>query len=646
MASISQPFRLSSLPKIPSLSNYANQTEYLQVVDNLSPSANKVNIGISGSSISQYLINPTPKLVFNLPIPSTNIVTACDVDENSDNLETWCYGLEARKVSHLHLATKPVIQDATSSSNAEISSKFKYKLKAKAVSIKVYSKAEKVLVVLQNGLIQTFDHELKLLNTIDISYDNVKFVQPFQDGQGNDFVFVLCQLNDNKLCYKLFQVGEFVTCIELNSIILENTTLDGAKLCYQFGKLYILKDSNELSIYQLPHLQLQSNIQLPFVSKGSVTSIKPVSSNRVLLTSDNIIYLVDLLYNAVLFEKEIKSVKAIQLLSSAAVLDNSDDNRKTIALGVSTKNGTNPSSYLDVINIDVGTGTLKDAMGKGFMVKQKRGLQKLFNESNEDEDAELPSPEYEAILKQLKTCKKAENFDSIFFKKLSLSKAYYTDNDRFLNDNDLLTQIIDALFANFKDEYPDALTYLLTHPLFPPAHSKGLLTKLKNNPRLFKQAIVTCPNVPLDDLLTELFNITNVELCFDITLRVLQDYKKESIKAGIRKIEKMDITNFLDMILSSDKPDSDLQLNKLQIFQLMSLIIDSIGLFALDDEYLEKLSSFVDAQVTVVSQNTELLHLMDHYTRNSSFINNKSNSSTHSSATQPISAYTVDYLEC
>ena len=99
-----RPFRLSALPKIPSLNNYANQTDYLQVVDNLSPSANKVNIGISGSSISQYLINPTPKLVFNLPIPSTNIVTACDVVEDAANTEVWCYGLEARKVSHLHLS--------------------------------------------------------------------------------------------------------------------------------------------------------------------------------------------------------------------------------------------------------------------------------------------------------------------------------------------------------------------------------------------------------------------------------------------------------------------------------------------------------------------------------------------------------------
>ena len=647
MASISQPFRLSALPKIPSLNNYANQTDYLQVVDNLSPSANKVNIGISGSSISQYLINPTPKLVFNLPIPSTNIVTACDVVEDAANTEVWCYGLEARKVSHLHLATKPVIQDAVSSSNAEITSQFKYKLKSEVVSIKIYSKAEKVLVILRNGLIQTFNYELKLSNTIDISYDDIRFVQFFQDGQGNDFFFVLCQLSDEKICYKLFQVrSESVSCIELNSIILENYTLENAKLCFEFGKLYVLKNSNELSIYQLPHLQLQTSIQLPFISKDAVVSIKPVSSNRVLLTADNTIYLVDLLYNAILFQKDLQNIKAIQLLSTAVVQENSEDNRKTIALGVTTKNGANPTSYLDVINIDVGTGTLKDAMGKGFMVKQKQKLQKLFEESNEDDDVELPSPDYERIIKQLHICKKIENFDSIFFKMLSLDKEYYTDNDRFLNDSDLLTQIIDCLFLNFKDEYPKALTYLLTHPLFPPVHAKGLLTKLKNNPRLFKQAIVTCPNVPLDDLLTELFNITNAELCFDITLRVLQDYKKESIKAGIRKIEKMDITNFLDMILNSNKADSDLKLNKPQIFQLMSLIIDSIGLFALDDEYLEKLSSFVDAQVSVVSQNIELLHLAEHYTKHSSVVNNKSNSSTNSSSTQPISAYTVDYLEC
>lgn len=645
MASISQPFRLSALPKIPSLGNYASNKEYLQTIDGLNPSANKVNIGISGSSVSQYLINPTPKLVFNLSIPSTNIITACDVKEIADDQEVWCYAL-ATKTSHLHLAIKPVIQDAMSSSNADITAQFKFKLQDKAVSIKVYPEAEKVLVVLKNGLIQTFDFQLKLVNTIDIAYDNLEFVQFFEDGKGSEFLFVLCQLKSNKICYKLFQVNDSKVCVELNSIILENNSLEDAKLCYQFGKLYMLKDSNELSIYQLPHLQLQSSIQLPFIEKGAIVSIKPVSSNRVLITSDNIIYLMDLLYNAILFKKELRNIKCIQLLSTAVIAENSDSNRKTIALGVSTKNGANPSSYLDVINIDVGTGTLKDCMGKGFMVKQKQRLQKLFNESNDEDDAELPSPDYEDIIKSLKACKKADNFDAIFFKKLSLNKEYYTDNDRFLNDSELLTKIIDCLFSKFQDEYPKALTYLLTHPLFPPAHAKGLLVRLKNNPRLFKQAIVTCPNLPLDDLLTELFNITNAELCLDITRRVLQDYKKESIKLGIKKLEKIDITNILDMILNSEKQETDLQLNKPQIFQLMSLIIDSIGLFSLDDEYLERLSSFVNRQVSKVEQNVELLHLLDNDTRHAAYMNNKNSSSSHSANTQPISAYTVEYLDC
>lgn len=354
----------------------------------------------------------------------------------------------------------------------------------------------------------------------------------------------------------------------------------------------MLKDCNELTVYLLPHFQLQSSINLPFIEKNSVVSIKPISSNRVLITSNSTIFLVDLLHNAILSEKQLKNVKTVQLLSCGVIAGNSEDNKKTLALGVSTKHGENPTSSLDVINVDVGTGTLKDSMGKGFLLNPKQKLQKLFDdEENDDEEAELPFPQYEEILKQLGSCKKQENFDMVFFKKLSLKKEYYTESDRFLNDIEFLVKVIDILFKNFQHDYPKALTYLLTHPLFPPVHTKGLLEKLKSNPRLFKQTIVTCPTLPLDDLLNQLFNITNTELCYDLSLRVLQDYSKESIKTAIKKVQKVDITNLLDMIIESGEKSSDTQLTKPQIFQLMSLIIDSIGLFSLDDEYLNRLSS-------------------------------------------------------
>lgn len=88
MPSLSQPFRLATLPKIASLSNFSLQADYVQVADGtFNESTNNITLGISGSSISQYIINPTPKLTFDYPIPSTNIITACNAEKGQANID-------------------------------------------------------------------------------------------------------------------------------------------------------------------------------------------------------------------------------------------------------------------------------------------------------------------------------------------------------------------------------------------------------------------------------------------------------------------------------------------------------------------------------------------------------------------------------
>ena len=61
-------------------------------------------------------------------------------------------------------------------------------------------------------------------------------------------------------------------------------------------------------------------------------------------------------------------MKTFQLLKSAVINSEKSHNSKTIAIGISTKNGPNPTSSLEIINIDVGTNTLKDSLGKSFQV--------------------------------------------------------------------------------------------------------------------------------------------------------------------------------------------------------------------------------------------------------------------------------------
>ena len=98
-ASISQPFRIATLPKIAQLNNPLNQHALLPTSHNDSnnKTSDYINVGISGSSISQYIINPSPKLIFNYSISSIVNITNLDTfvyknkKEEDEDIELWVY---------------------------------------------------------------------------------------------------------------------------------------------------------------------------------------------------------------------------------------------------------------------------------------------------------------------------------------------------------------------------------------------------------------------------------------------------------------------------------------------------------------------------------------------------------------------------
>lgn len=659
MPSLSQPFRLALLPRIASLSSFSAQTEYLQVADDLVPTSNKITIGISESAISQYILNPTPKLVFNIPIPSTNIVTACDVahlhdeeglDENDKNLslEIWCYSLKAGKSNTLNVALKKNYSDNLILSSGDSPTENKIKMKDQVVGIKIISKDKTIVVVLKSGLICLYDFQLKLLHSFDVSYGDIGVVNHFHENS-KDFMFVLCSLKDNKVCFKLFELSlnnyAPLPIKELSSIILEDFSLAESKICYQSGKLYRLS-GDQILTYSLPQCQLVQTIKIPMISASQVISMKPISTNRLLLTVNNKIYLLDLIHNSILSERELTHVKTFQLLKSAVInshIDASNPEKRTIAIGVTTKHGTNPTSSLEIINVDVGTGTLKDSLGKSFQISDKavsHALQPLF--ADEDGERDFENFDYDKIYQQLvKNKNSISNFDNIFSNELNIKKEHYTEKDRFVCNQEFFSKVIHLIFDNFEDEYPRALTFLLTHPLFPIDCTTSLLSRFREHPRLFKQAIVTCPSLPLQELLSELFSMENGELSLDISLRILQDYTTDMIKQEMKKLSKIDVQNFIDFIITSS--DEETIRNSRQLFQLLSLVLDSIGLLALEESLLNRLSDYVDRQVAIAERNSKLWYLVDGKQETRDFGN--SSSGITEMQKEAMLKYRVEYLD-
>ncbi|CAI4062533.1 hypothetical protein SKDZ_07G3710 [Saccharomyces kudriavzevii ZP591] len=712
MPSLSQPFRLATLPKIASLSNFSLQADYVQVADGtFNESTNNITLGISGSSISQYIINPTPKLTFDYPIPSTNVITACSAaevqvnveedlkisnDDSNDeekaansqtkrNIEIWSFGSMVNKGNYTLNVTTKMLESNKNTSNEHLVedsidsrrhagaddflSQHKIKTKAKVMNIKIDAKNSLIIAVLQNGLIEFYDLKLKLLYSFDISYDNLKYAKWFTEN-GTDFVFVLCPLEDDKVCYKMLELSDFESkdnspIKELSSTIIEGFSFESSKLCYQFGKLYKL-NQGKIYVYSLPHCQLQQIIELPLINKSNseddLISFQPVSVNRILLTVNNIIYLLDLLHCSILNHRELTHVKTFQLLKSALIDSEKSHNSKTIAIGISTKNGPNPTSSLEIINIDVGTNTLKDSLGKSFQVGKNDAsviLKPLFDDEDVtnnmvkrndiDGNINVPIFHYDEVIEKLSVLKNNDiaSFDEIFFNDLKVKEEHYTEKDRFISDPGFLNKVLDLIFLKFGGkDYPKALTFLLTHPLFPLNRTHGLLSLLRDQPRLFKQAIVTCPNLPLNELLEELFSIRNRELLLDISFRVLQDFTRDSIKQEMKKLSKLDIQNFIECITNTEE-DGPLEgfnhNHSSQLFQLLSLVLDSIGLFSLEGALLENLTLYIDKQVKIAERDTELWNLIDIKGSQHGFATLSSDSTT--SQKQALPAYAMEYLD-
>ncbi|QLQ79878.1 hypothetical protein HG537_0C05260 [Torulaspora globosa] len=652
MPSLSQSFRIAVLPRVSSLSNYDVQTNNLQVAGDIEPSSNRITIGISESAISQYVLNPTPKLVQSVPIPSTTMVTACDVSQSNDGeqpRDIWCYSLQSGKVYSLNVAIRK--NGDENLANLEVGAKIK--MKDRVVGIRINGKDKAIVVVLKCGLIQFYDFQLKLQHSLDMSYSDVGFIKFFQEHK-KDFLFVLCSLPGSKVCFKLFELTlpnyNQVPVKELSSVTLEDFSLNESKICYQSGRLYRLVN-NKVLTYALPQCQLIQTTELPMIKEAAVISIQPISTNRILVTADNKVFLLDLAHNSTLFSRELSHLKTFQLLQSG-VIDSHEQslnsNQRTFAIGVGTKSGKNPVSSLEIINVDVGTGTLKDSLGKGFTASNEpasHALKPLFSDDEDEIDEDernLRDFNFEAIYQTLKkNTNSVASFDRIFQRELNIQKEHYTEADRFICDVNFLSKVVHLIVQNFKEEYPKALTFLLTHPLFPVDCTSNLFARLREHPRLFKQAIVTCPNLPLKELLSELFSIRNGELSLDISIRILQDYTSDMIKQEMKALSKVDIQNFIDFIISSR--DDEVVRNSRQLFQLLSLVLDSIGLFALDLPLLDRLSEYIDSQVVIAERNSKLCDLIDD--RQSSRGYYKSTSYAIGTQGEPTPKYQVELLE-
>ncbi|CCK68530.1 Utp8p KNAG_0B00830 [Huiozyma naganishii CBS 8797] len=604
-ASISQPFTIANVPR------QASQTKVLISQHSLTSNANTLDVAVSKYSISQYIINPTPKLVNSKAIPSNLTVTAFDngVYATQSNNKSFCLYLDE---SHQIPLKSAVVN---------------------CLSEKIHDESVVTTAILQDGTVQKYKGGEQVFAK-HLPLKDIKQVE-FIDGQ-----------------YALIVAAQSTALYELENLteLRVSTTLhfeQFKQIRQHLGKIYQFDlATNDFKIFELTTLNEIGVVNIPFLSasKGAPLTFTVVGDSRVCLALANEIYLLDLHLGSVLSHNKFAQLKQVELIAGAR------DGSFAIALSHGPQDN---AVSLDIINLELGSRSIKDSLGKGFatFMKERRSAesQVTLRPILDAGDKTKRSFDYASILKKLTAAAKdPAKFDQIFFKELYIVQECYTEGDRFIIDQNFLSETVGVILKNYSFEpsskYPAAFTYLLTHPLFPADKTRHLLSKVKQIPRLYKQVIVTCPNLPLDELLTESFVIENNELSLDLSLKILQDYTKDSIKKEMKALPRVNVTNFIKFVIGNYNNSDESSVATPQLFQLLSLVIDSIGLFALDGELLTELAGYIDNMVKIAEMNTELWNLLEFRTNKASVAG--SNRSKYVKTQKKVfPPYLVDHLE-
>ncbi|KAH3662030.1 hypothetical protein OGAPHI_006211 [Ogataea philodendri] len=452
--------------------------------------------------------------------------------------------------------------------------------------------------------------------------------------------------------------------LELSQSVIELNISDNAQFCFDpSGKLLILENDQDLTlqVYSVPFAKKLRTIELinafSTEPQEQPISIAAVSTNRVLISKGSTIALVDIQFEALLGSIDLypksknsnglKFPRTATIQSCVKVKGNSLRTRDTFAL-VLLKSPKDNFTSLQHLSVDVGLGKLTNVLGRGIKKAEKpaskfAGFPTLVNKSEFKSSAKesnslqtrsrqsstLTAKMYDT-LQTLKSKKKYQELETHlvnFLKNIDETESsepipqqqpfmvYEADQDRVV-DPEFIRQVL-LLLLDFKDnrlqlpnyEVENSLTYLLTHPLFPPELVPGLLQSLTEAPRLMRQAIVTCPNIPCGDLIELLSAVADEEVFKDIIARLLEDFSNETITQETAKMLKKNVAIDLDGIIS--------RILKLNYgYEILNNFIDSDGLvlslhYSKNQTQLENLIAKTQAKVDALVTDTQLLTLVN-----------------------------------
>lgn len=650
--SLGETFTLTELPRIPDLPLSA-RVVIPESQKNISlDETDTIDLGISKLIFSSYVLKPTPKLVWSYPLSPSTIIDSMDVKDS-----LYLIGLTERKKSRLSLVRRTI--EASEASDLNIP--------APAVAIKFA--AGKAYVLLENGDLKlasydselgTFSDDSELVSAVAGSL-NVKssksnlvvfytFISNHSFSHKNDLLFYITQTPKAKsLTYNLIAL-DGAKSFEIY-LISSKKRLESTVFSYNDGVLYHFDPSAfQLTSRALmkPHEIVRSidlNGLLKDSSNDELFSLSAIAPERLLLSHRSLIYMINFKYGSLLSEHTNHSGNQVYLVFSLGVQGNDNDLRNSFALYLNLEHSSKLCK-LKLIQVDVGLNQLSESLGKAIKSDSKERWNGLPNIGAEDlttsnkKHLEKMESVY-ASLEKAKLAQDSKKFDQTLLAFLKTTEAtsdlpkYSHASDRVV-DHRFIEQVL-SLFVSLDDQGDvqfvheeliptGTLAYLLTHPLFPVAYTKGLLVLLSSleETDLLKRAIQLCKPITIDELMTELINLTEVseeistegdsqELEFVAEFlratidRLIKDHSLPSITAKL--LEKLNNDFEIDNKKLERMLDIFINLNTNNSWTLTQAVIDVGGLFNWKVPTVSALSEVIDSKIEALTENSYNLTL-------------------------------------
>lgn len=604
--SLSDAYSVATLPRITDVPLESKVT--LPTITSTDTSI--IDVGVSKSIISSYLLKPTPKLIWSYPLSPSTIVDCMDVCVKADGEDKiYAIGLTERKNNKL------LVIDKVGNGNKieQINSKTEIKVGGKITNLKIINGY--IYVIYEKGSIELYKINQEEVEKIEFENEFNHFDKVEYSKFINEKELLVITKKNTTYHYKIFQLEMKQTKEIINQSIKETNS----KLIFGIYSNTLYKLSNEtissVSTTNFKKVLKSMNIS-NIITKDCKISMHTPSLERILLSIDKSIYLVNFKFESLLAQQTNQGESLInQVIHTKG---DSINTRNTFAI-FSENNERLNNTDLKILQVNVGVNKLNECLGKKIDKAEEvelQGIPNLLSQDLEKEDKEQIKQMNKVYQSLEKLSKKADlaKFDNSlleFFKNGHAGNVYDEETDLVIDEN-FINQVVKLIFKLDNNQLcfqnnqfiPEAsLRYLLSHPCYPYEYTIGILKLFKDfkQESLLANLIKESTSIKLEELLKQLVYESideNFAVLQIILTRIIEEYSIIEITSILKKILGQFNKIEIDLI------NSLIKLNSFESLQLIQVIIDIGGLFNWNTNIIESLTEFINDKIESLIENS------------------------------------------